>query len=93
MLIFRDKIIFKLAKMSIMMNSGTGKILIVIGLLTLILGLLIYFFHGKLHWIGNLPGDLRIEKPGFRLYIPFTTMILFSLLISLLLRIWSWLNL
>jgi len=75
------------------MNSGTGKILILSGLLIFIIGILIYFFHDKLNWIGNLPGDLRIERPGFRLYIPFTTMILFSILISMIIRIWSWLNL
>lgn len=75
------------------MNSSTGKILIVIGLLTLVVGVLVYFFHNKLHWIGNLPGDIKIEKPGFKLFIPFTTMILFSLFITLILRIWRWLNL
>lgn len=75
------------------MNSSTGKILIVIGLLTLVVGILVYFFHNKLHWIGNLPGDIKIEKPGFRLYFPLTTMILFSIVISLILRIWRWLNL
>ncbi|WP_395626307.1 DUF2905 domain-containing protein [Daejeonella sp.] len=32
--------------------------------------------------IGNVPGDLRIERPGFSPYIPFTSMILFSLLIN-----------
>jgi hypothetical protein len=74
------------------MNSGTGKILILSGLLLFFIGLLIYFSHNKLNWIGNLPGDLKIERPGFRLYIPFTTMILFSILISLVIRIWSWLN-
>ncbi|WP_090703267.1 DUF2905 domain-containing protein [Daejeonella rubra] len=75
------------------MNSGTGKIFILAGLLIFFIGILIYFFHDKLNWVGNLPGDLRIERPGFRLYIPFTTMILFSILISLIIRIWSWLNL
>ncbi|WP_395807965.1 DUF2905 domain-containing protein [Daejeonella sp.] len=74
------------------MNSGTGKILILSGLLLFFIGLLIYFFHDKLSWIGNLPGDLKIERPGFKLYTPFTTMILFSILISLIIRIWSWIN-
>jgi hypothetical protein len=69
------------------MNSGTGKILILSGLLLFFIGLLIYFSHNKLNWIGNLPGDLKIERPGFRLYIPFTTMILFCILISLVIRI------
>jgi hypothetical protein len=72
------------------MNSQTGKIVIIAGILILFIGILIYFFHNKLNWIGNLPGDIRIERPGFRLYIPITTMILFSIILTLLMRIWTW---
>jgi len=64
------------------MNSDTGKYLIFFGLLIVLVGILIYFFHDKLHWIGRLPGDIRIEKPGFRFYFPVTSMILFSVLLS-----------
>lgn len=72
------------------MNSGTGKILILAGILILLIGVLIYFFHDKLNWIGNLPGDIKIERPDFKLYIPITTMILLSIVITILLRIWTW---
>jgi hypothetical protein len=75
------------------MNTGTGKALILTGLLLIFIGIVIYLFHDKFNWIGNLPGDLRIERPGFRIYIPFTTMILVSIIISLIIRIWTWLNL
>ena len=33
--------------------------------------------------LGRLPGDFLIERPGFRLFVPFTTMIVISLLITL----------
>lgn len=33
---------------------------------------------------GRLPGDIVIERDGFRLYLPFTTMALLSLLVSLI---------
>ena len=49
--------------------------------------MLIYFFHDKLHWIGRLPGDIRVERDNFRFYFPITTMILFSIVISLLFRL------
>jgi hypothetical protein len=74
------------------MNSGTGKIIIITGILIVLVGVLIYFFHGKLNWIGNLPGDIKIERPNFKMYIPITTMILLSVLITLLMRIWTWLK-
>lgn len=45
--------------------------------------------HGpdKLHWIGRLPGDIRIERDNFRVYIPITTMLIFSAVLSLVLYI------
>ncbi|HET6723220.1 MAG TPA: DUF2905 domain-containing protein [Chitinophagaceae bacterium] len=62
------------------MNSETGKWVIGIGVIIILIGILIYFFHDKLNWIGRLPGDIRIEKDNFRFYFPITTMILLSLL-------------
>jgi uncharacterized protein HemY len=61
------------------MDSNTGKYVILAGCLIIILGIIIYFFHDKLHWIGRLPGDIRIERENFNFYFPVTTMILFSL--------------
>ena len=69
------------------MNSDTGKWIILSGIIIVVIGLLIYFFHDKLNWIGRLPGDIRIEKENFRFYFPITTMILVSILLSVILRL------
>ncbi|MBS1918031.1 MAG: DUF2905 domain-containing protein [Bacteroidetes bacterium] len=69
------------------MNSETGKYIILIGAAVVLIGVIIYFFHDKLHWIGRLPGDIRIEKENFRFYFPITTMIIISIVVSLLFRI------
>ena len=66
------------------MNSETGKWIIGIGGIVILIGIIIYFFHDKLNWIGRLPGDIRIEKENFRFYFPIVTMILFSLLGTLI---------
>jgi len=66
------------------MNSETGKWFIGIGAAIIVVGIIIYFFHEKLNWIGRLPGDIRIEKENFRFYFPIVTMILFSLLGTLI---------
>jgi len=42
--------------------------------------------------LGHLPGDMRIEKENFRFYFPLTTMLLISLLINVLLRVWKYFN-
>lgn len=69
------------------MNSDTGKYLMIAGGLLLVAGVIIYFFHDKLHWIGRLPGDIRVEKENFRFYFPITTMILVSLLATALIAL------
>ena len=69
------------------MNSDTGKWIILAGGLIVLIGVIIYFFHDKLHWIGRLPGDIRVEKENVRFYFPITTMLLFSLLVTILLRL------
>lgn len=69
------------------MNSETGKWIIAAGVLIVLIGVIIYFLHDKLGWVGRLPGDIRIERDNFRFYFPFTTMLLLSVVISLLIRI------
>jgi hypothetical protein len=69
------------------MSPATAKLMMAAGAVLLLVGILFYFLHDKLQWIGHLPGDLRIEKENFRMYIPFTTMILFSIVFSILARL------
>lgn len=54
------------------MNAETGKYIIIPGLLLMLVGAAVYFFHDKLNWVGRLPGDIRIERENFRFYFPFT---------------------
>ena len=69
------------------MDSNTGKIVIFVGILLVVAGIILYFFHDRLQFLGHLPGDIRIEKEHFRLYFPFTTMLLLSILFSLLMKL------
>jgi hypothetical protein len=61
-----------------------GKIIVGVGVLLVVIGLLVWFAAEKVAWFGNLPGDIQIERPGFRIYIPIATMILLSVGLSLL---------
>ena len=58
------------------------RLLIALGLLIVLLGVA-WPWVSKLP-LGRLPGDLRIDRPGFTLYMPFTTMLLVSLALSLI---------
>ena len=62
-----------------------GKYLLISGLLIAALGLLLGFAGNKLHWFGRLPGDIRVERGNFRLYMPLATSILLSVVLSLVL--------
>jgi hypothetical protein len=55
--------------------------LIVAGVAILVIGLL-WPWLSKLP-LGRLPGDILVEREGFRFYFPLTTGILLSLLLSL----------
>ncbi|MBV9724912.1 MAG: DUF2905 domain-containing protein [Gammaproteobacteria bacterium] len=62
-----------------------NRALVAIGAALLILGLgWSWFRHVPLF---RLPGDIVIERPGFRFFLPITTMLLISALISVV----SWL--
>ncbi|HXI01590.1 MAG TPA: DUF2905 domain-containing protein [Candidatus Saccharimonadales bacterium] len=60
------------------------RILVVVGLALVALGLLLYALP-SVPFLGRLPGDIRIERPGFRLYVPITSCIVASLILTFIL--------
>ena len=69
------------------MMASLGKAIVGIGVTLVIIGLCLWFLADKLSWFGRLPGDIRIERPGFSCYVPITTMIIISIVLSVLLSI------
>ena len=69
------------------MDQQTGKYIIIGGLLIVIAGIIIYFFHGYFKWFGNLPGDVKIEKENYRFYFPLVTMIVISIVLTIIINI------
>jgi hypothetical protein len=59
------------------------RILILLGIVIVLAGL-IWPWLSRLP-LGRLPGDIVVDRPGFRLYVPFTTMVIVSLIVSLVL--------
>ena len=59
-----------------------GKTIIGLGALLIVVGLIMWLAADKLSWLGRLPGDIRVARPGFRFYMPITTMLLFSVVLS-----------
>jgi hypothetical protein len=65
--------------------DNLGKLLLVVGAGIMLLGIVVLLLGGRLGWVGNLPGDIKIERPGFSFYMPITTMLLLSAALSALL--------
>ena len=63
-----------------------GKTLVSIGAVLVVVGLMLWLVADKLSWFGRLPGDIRIERPGFQLYAPLMTSLLLS--VGLTLALW-----
>jgi uncharacterized membrane protein len=70
-----------------MINQTTGKYLIFSGIILVLLGVVLFFFHEKMSWVENLPSDIKIENENSKIYLPFATMILLSIIVNLLLYI------
>ena len=65
------------------------RFLLLAGAGLLVLGLL-WPWLGRIG-LGHLPGDIRIERPGFTFYAPLGTCLLISVVVSLALRLLAWL--
>ncbi len=64
-----------------------GKVLVYAGLFLLLLGLLLLYFPKLFAWFGHLPGDIRVQREGLRVYIPIASSLLLSLILTLLLNL------
>lgn len=64
--------------------SSVGKWRVGIGVLFFVLGGGI-LLAGKIPFLGRLPGDIRVERPGFSFYFPFASCLLASILVSAIL--------
>jgi uncharacterized protein HemY len=57
-----------------------GQALVVIGLIIAAIGVAVWLGLP----LGRLPGDIVIERPGFSFYLPITTSIVLSAVLSLI---------
>lgn len=64
-----------------------GRVLIGLGVALAVLGAVLHFAPWLLNWFGRLPGDIRFEGERTKVFIPITSMLLVSLVVSLLLNI------
>jgi uncharacterized protein HemY len=70
---------------------GIGRIFIVLGIILLLAGIGVVVWPKIFNWFGNLPGDIRIERENSRIFIPITSMIIISVILTLVINGVLWL--
>jgi uncharacterized membrane protein YidH (DUF202 family) len=69
--------------------ENLGKMLVSVGVLLTVAGLMLWLAADKLGWFGRLPGDIRVEKPGFQFYAPLMTSLVLSIGLTLVLWLFN----
>jgi hypothetical protein len=72
--------------------ADLGKILLGVGLVMILLGgllLLVSNLSGKVPWLGRMPGDIYIERGSWRFYLPVSTSIALSVVLTVLFWLFS----
>ncbi|TVS14335.1 MAG: DUF2905 domain-containing protein [Gammaproteobacteria bacterium] len=64
-----------------------GKLLISVGLTLVLIGAAITWAPWLVNWFGRLPGDIRIERESGTFYLPITSMLLLSVVLSVFLSL------
>ncbi|MFL9815278.1 DUF2905 domain-containing protein [Stutzerimonas sp. VN223-3] len=64
-----------------------AKWLIYAGVVLLLLGVALHYAPGLLSWFGKLPGDIRIESERSRTFIPISSMVILSVVLTILLNL------
>ncbi len=63
--------------------------LMIMGALLLVTGALLHFAPWSLNWFGKLPGDIRIETEQGKIFIPITSMLIISVVLTVVLNIFK----
>lgn len=66
--------------------QSLGKVLLVIGTAVVITGGVL-LLAGKISFLGNLPGDIRIKGGNWGCYFPLAASIILSLILTVLLNV------
>jgi hypothetical protein len=64
-----------------------GKWLMIVGVLVVLAGALLQFAPWLVNWFGRLPGDLRFGSGNTRVFIPITSMLLLSIVLTIIVNL------
>ncbi|MFL1405031.1 DUF2905 domain-containing protein [Marinobacter sp. M1N3S26] len=62
---------------------------ILAGVVLVVIGLILHFAPGLVQWFGKLPGDLHWRSDRTQVFIPITSMIVISVVLTILLNLFN----
>jgi H+/Cl- antiporter ClcA len=66
-----------------------AKWIMIAGALLLVTGAVLHFFPSLFSWFGKLPGDIHHESENGSVFIPITSMIIVSIVLSVLFNVFK----
>lgn len=60
-----------------------------IGAIIFVAGTLLHFAPWAVNWFGKLPGDINIENENQKIFIPITSMIIISVVLTLIINLFK----
>lgn len=69
------------------MEKTMARWIIATGIILIVIGILLHFAPWLINWFGKLPGDIRIETERSKIFIPITSMILLSIILTVLVNL------
>jgi hypothetical protein len=67
--------------------QSLGKLFLVLGGIIFVLGLLFMVGGRVFPWLGNLPGDIRIERGNVSCFFPLVTSIILSIVLTIVVNL------
>jgi hypothetical protein len=64
-----------------------GKLLITLGLVLVAIGLAVTYAPWLINWFGKLPGDIHIKGENSNVFIPITSMIVVSVVLTIIVNL------
>jgi len=64
-----------------------GKLLTAIGVILVVIGLVVSYAPWLISWFGRLPGDIRIENEQRFVFIPISSMLIVSVILTLIVNL------
>lgn len=66
-----------------------GRWFVIAGIALVLIGLVLQFAPGLLQWFGKLPGDIHLRSENSQVFIPITSMVIVSIVLTLLINLFQ----